>query len=75
MNEKEWMKSVKKRLEEESFKNMDLSFYDGRKIPYSFKIISYQGNEPEETNIIKHETDLFICENISENKWESHTVV
>ena len=48
MNEREWIKEVRKRLEKEKqfFKDVDLSFHDGRKVPYSFKIISYQGNEP-----------------------------
>ena len=49
---------------EEQYKKMKLSFYDGRKIPYSFEIISYKENEPEKTNIIKYETNLFICQNI-----------
>jgi hypothetical protein len=45
MNEKEWMKSVKQMLETENlFKELNLSFYDGRKIPYSFEIISYKDN-------------------------------
>jgi len=60
LNEKELINSVKKRLEEESFRDMDLSFYNDRKIPYLFEIISYYGNELEETNIIKDETDLFV---------------
>jgi hypothetical protein len=75
LNKKEWMKSVKKRLEEESFKDMDLSFHDSRKVPYSFEIISYQGNEPEETNIIKYETNLLICQNLSENFWKPRIVI
>lgn len=75
MNEKEWMKSVKKRLEEESFKGMDLSFYDGRQVPYSYEIISYQENEPEETNIIKYETDLFICQYFPEDKWKPRIII
>ncbi len=62
MNGKEWIKSVKRRLEEESFKGMDLPFYDGKKIPYSFKIISYKENKPESINILKYQTDLFICQ-------------
>ena len=69
------MKSVKKRLEEESFKGMDLSIYDGKKIPYSFEIISYKENEPEETNIIKYETELIICQNLSENFWKPRIVI
>jgi hypothetical protein len=60
LNEKELINSVKKRLEEESFRDMDLSFHNDRKIPYLFEIISYYGNELEETNIIKDETDLFV---------------
>ena len=44
-------------MEEESFRHMDLSFHNGRKIPYLFEIISYYGNELEETNIIKDEVD------------------
>ncbi|MDI9597677.1 MAG: hypothetical protein QM220_09155 [Atribacterota bacterium] len=47
-------------MEEESFRDMRLSFHNGRKIPYLFEITSYYGNEPEETNIIKDETDLFV---------------
>lgn len=47
MNEKEWMKSVKNRLDEESFKDIDLSFYDGKKVPYSFEIISYKEDKAE----------------------------
>lgn len=39
---------------------MRLSFHNGRKIPYLFEITSYYSNEPEETNIIKDETDLFV---------------
>jgi len=31
------------------------------------EIISYKDNEPEETNNIKYETDLFVCQNLSEN--------
>jgi hypothetical protein len=43
LNEKEWMKEVKKRLEKEIFfKDMNLSFYDGKKLPYSFEIIRYK---------------------------------
>lgn len=76
MNEKEWMKSVKQRLKTEKlFKELNLSFYNGKKIPYSYEIISYKEDKPEETNIIKYETDLFICENISENKWKPRIII
>jgi hypothetical protein len=76
LNEKEWMKEVKHRLEIENlFKELNLSFYDGRKIPYSFEIISYKDNEPEETNIIKYETDLIICQNLSENEWKPRIII
>ncbi len=76
MNEKEWMKEVRKRLKKEIFfKDTNLSFYDGRKIPYSFEIISYKENEPEETNLIKYETDLIICQNLTENKWKPRIII
>ena len=76
MNEKEWMKEVRNNLEnEEIFKKMNLSFYDGRKISYSFEIISYKDNEPEETNLIKYETDLIICQNLSENEWKPLIII
>jgi len=42
------MGKVRKWLEsEEQFKEMKLSFYYGRKIPYFFKIISYKEDKPE----------------------------
>jgi hypothetical protein len=76
LNEKEWIKEVKKRLEKEIFfKDTNPSFYDGRKIPYSFEIISYKDNEPEETNPIKYETDLIICQNLSENEWKPRIII
>ena len=77
MTEKEWMEYIRERLEsEEQFKKMNLSFYDGRKIPYSFEIISYKENKPEETNIIKYQTDLFICQNFSiENLWKPRVII
>jgi hypothetical protein len=46
-----------------------------RKIPYSFEIISYKDNKPEETNLIKYETDLIICQNLSENKWKPRIII
>jgi len=74
LNEKEWIKEVKKRLEKEIFfKDTNLSFYDGRN--YSFEIISYKDNEPEETNPIKYETDLIICQNLSENEWKPRIII
>jgi len=76
LNEKEWMKEVRKRLEKEIFfKDTNLSFYDGKKVPYSFEIISYKDNEPEETNLIKYETDLIICQNLSENEWKPRIII
>jgi hypothetical protein len=76
LNEKEWMKEVRKRLEKEIFfKDTNLSFYDGKKVPYSFEIISYKDNKPEETNLIKYETDLIICQNLSENEWKPRIII
>ena len=76
MNEKEWMKEVKQRLEEEKFfKDKNLSFYDGKKIPYSFEIISYKEDQPEDIKIIKYETDLFICQNLLEDKWKPRIII
>lgn len=70
------MKEVKERLEKEIFfKDANLSFYNEKKIAYSFEIISYKEDKPEETNIIKYETDLFICENISGNKWKPSIII
>ena len=76
MNEKEWMKEVKQRLEaENSLKEIGCSFYDGKKIPYSFEIISYKEGQPEDTNIIKYETDLLICQNLIEDKWKPRIII
>jgi hypothetical protein len=76
LNEKEWIKEVKQKSEnKELFKEMNLSFYDGTKFPYSFEIISYKENELEETNLIKYETDLFICQNLSENLWKPRIII
>jgi len=76
LNEKEWMKEVKKRLEKEIFfKDMNLSFYDEKKISYSFEIIRYKDNKPEKTNLIKYETDLIVCQNLSENEWKPRIII
>ncbi|MDD5689175.1 MAG: hypothetical protein PHQ76_02705 [Caldisericia bacterium] len=43
MNEKEWIKEVKQQLEvDEICKELNLSIYDGKKIPYSYEILSYK---------------------------------
>ncbi len=46
-----------------------------KKITYSFEIISYKENEPKETKIIKYETDLMICQNLSENLWKPRVII
>jgi len=39
------------------------------------EIISYKDNQPEETNLIKYETDLIICQNLSENEWKPRIII
>ncbi len=76
MNEIEWMKEVKRKLEnEQKLKNKKLSFFNSRRLPYSSEIISYKDDEPEKTNLIKYETDLIVCQNLLENEWKPRIII
>ena len=76
MNEREWMKEVRRKLEnEQKLKNKKLSFFNSKRMPYSSEIISYKGDEPEKTNLIKYETDLIVCQNFLENEWKPRIII
>ncbi|MCJ7790325.1 MAG: hypothetical protein MUP69_09130 [Candidatus Atribacteria bacterium] len=65
MIEKEWMKEVKKRLEkEESFLKKHIRFSTGKRVLYSFEVLSYLNDSPEGKNIIRYETDLLVFQKI-----------
>ena len=76
MTEKEWMEEVKKRLEqEESFLKNNIFFGTGKRIPYSFEVLSYLKDKPEGKNIISYETDLLVYQNIDNEKWKPRIMI
>ena len=76
MNEREWMKEVRRKLEnEQKLENNKLSFFNSKRMPYSSEIISYKDDEPEKTNLIKYETDLIVCQNLLENEWKPRIII
>jgi hypothetical protein len=76
LNEQEWMKEVRRKLEnEQELKEKNLSFFNSKRMPYSSEIISYKDDEPEKTNLIKYETDLIVCQNLLENEWKPRIII
>ena len=76
MTEKEWMEEVKKRLEqEESFLKKKIFFSTGKKVPYSFEVLSYLNDRPEGKNIIRYETDLLVFQKIDNEKWKPRIII
>ena len=76
MTEKEWMEDVKKRLEqEESFSKNNILFSTGKRVPYSFEVLSYLNDKPDDKNIIKYETDLLVYQRIDNEKWKPRIII
>jgi len=76
MTEKEWMEDVKKRLEQEkSFSKMKIFFSTGKRVPYSFEVLSYVNDKPEGKNIIRYETDLLVYQRIDNEKWKPRIII
>ncbi|MBA7498187.1 hypothetical protein ES704_00922 [subsurface metagenome] len=76
MTEKEWMEDVKKRLEqEESFLKKKIFFSTGKRVPYSFEVLSYLNDKPDDRNIIKYETDLLVYQKIDNEKWKPRIII
>jgi hypothetical protein len=76
MTEKEWMEEVKERLEqEESFLKKKIFFSTGKKVPYSFEVLSYLNDSPEGKNIIRYETDLLVYQKIDNEKWKPRIII
>ena len=76
MTEKEWMIDVKKRLEqEELFLKNNICFSTGKRVPYSFEVLSYLNDRPEGKNIIRYETDLLVYQKIDNEKWIPRIII
>ena len=76
MTEKEWIINVKNRLEKEDefFKN-SIYFEVSKKVPYSFEILNYLDDEPEERNYMKYETDLLVLQKIEKERWKPRIII
>ena len=61
MNEREWVKTIIKDIEDslKSF-NPNLRVTDGLRLPYASEILVYNDNEPEKHNFIGYEADILI---------------
>ena len=76
MTEKEWMKDIKERLEqEESFLKKKIFFSTGKRVPYSFEILNYKNDEPGDRKYIKYETDLLVYQKIDNEKWKPRIII
>ena len=76
MAEKEWMEEVKERLKkEESFSKNNIFFSIGKRIPYSFEVLSYLNDSPGGKNIISYETDLLVFQKIDNEKWKPRIII
>lgn len=76
MTEKEWMIEVKNRLEQEkSFLKNNIYFETSRKLPYSFEVLTYLNDKPEDKNFIRYETDLLVFQKISNKKWKPRIII
>jgi len=76
MTEKEWMEEVKERLDqEESFLKKNICFSTGKRVPYSFEVLSYLNDKPEGKNIIRYETDLLVFQKIDNENWKPRIII
>jgi len=76
MTEKEWMEEVKERLEkEESFLKKKIFFSTGKRVPYSFEVLSYLNDKPEGKKIIRYETDLLVFQKIDNENWKPRIII
>ena len=76
MTEKDWIINVKNRLEkEDEFLKNNIYFEVSKKIPYSFEIMNYKDDEPEERNYMKYETDLLVFQKIEKERWKPRIII
>jgi len=76
MNEKQWVSSFVKRLEE----SLQLEFptikaVNGYRLPYASEILSYDASNASQQNFIAYETDILIFEQLSETKWKPRIII
>ena len=76
MNEREWVKSIIKEIENKIRKTNDLiRVSDGFKLSYSFEILSYKDAEPIETSKSDYETDILISELLENGTWKPRVII
>ncbi len=76
MNEKQWVSSFVKSLEE----SLQLDFptikaVNGFRLPYASEILSYEADEALKQNYIAYETDILIFEQLSETNWKPRIII
>lgn len=76
MNEREWVKSIIKEIEDnlKSF-NPNVRVTDGLRLPYASEILTYNDNGPEQQNFIGYETDILIYEQMDDKIWKPRIIV
>ncbi|MAO71659.1 MAG: hypothetical protein CMD02_04010 [Flavobacteriales bacterium] len=76
MNEKEWVKTIISKMENDLRKvNDKLRVRDGYKLPYSSEILKYNGNDPIKPKFMKYETDILISEELGNNEWNPRVII
>jgi hypothetical protein len=77
--EREWVKSIIPKLQESLQnilpKKIVVRVTDGRKLPYAYEVMKYQGNDPDISMLSRYETDIMISEILSEEEWIPRVII
>ncbi|MEQ8531611.1 MAG: hypothetical protein RIB86_07150 [Imperialibacter sp.] len=76
MNEGEWVKSIVGNIEASlRTVNDNLRVTDGKKLPYSSEVITYQNDQPHSQNFISYETDVLVYEQLNDTEWKPRIII
>ncbi|MBM4166767.1 MAG: hypothetical protein FJ218_07635 [Ignavibacteria bacterium] len=74
--EERWVKTITTKIERTLRQyNDNLRVSDGKRLAYSYEILNYIEDEPEEQSITDYETDILVYEILGSNKWKPRVVI
>ena len=79
MTEREWVDSfipaLGERLKVVALKGSTLAVEAGKKLPYAFDVLEYNGAEPSKRNINRYETDILVYDLNADEKWIPRVII
>lgn len=70
-----WIPNLRERIQVVALREGPLGVEAGRKLPYTFEVLDYEGTEPRRKSIRPYQTDVLIYDDLGGNVWVPRVVI